>query len=61
MSWVKVELRTNEYHLTGEVDQVVLYGFDLQLKTDIRSDRDEVLAERMAADLGVPIFDHRKA
>jgi len=46
--FLRVELRTVEYHMTGVVDQIVLIGYDLHLRTDINSERDVKLARRMA-------------
>lgn len=60
MSIQRVELRTNEYE-RGPVDQVVLIGFDMQLKTDVRSAREIKLAQRMAEGLGIELVDCRAA
>jgi hypothetical protein len=56
--FTEIRLSTNEY-ASRTVDQIELHGYDLCLRTDITSERQIRLAERMAADLGIALLDRR--
>lgn len=61
MKFTRIELRTNEYAQSGEVDQIVLVGYDIHFHADICGDERRVkLAKRMADDLGIELNDLRK-
>jgi len=57
---LRVVLRTNEYRLTGKVDQVEVFICDQWFRRDINSDRDVDMAIRLAKDSGLKVEDYRK-
>lgn len=59
----RIEFQTNEYANPGgtvrRVDQIAIHVMDMWFYKDIRCQRDEYLAQRLADDQGISLHDNR--
>lgn len=56
---VRVVLRTNEYALSGKVDQVELFISGQWYRRDIRNSYDIKMAQKLADDMNLKLEDYR--